>query len=191
MEPDRIAIVQNQGSPYRAMVEQSIRDLGIQASFGSFLQEFPEGLSLPPSLVLWDLHGFREAECREMARALSSQQCGVLLLSHEAGNGCREPVDIAGALGSVVAPRSSRELSLAIRVALATFKRMLNLRNGLTRADRDLRDRGDIEEAKRRIMRQEGCSEAQAMRRLQISSRNHNLKLAELARKIIQGNTLD
>jgi AmiR/NasT family two-component response regulator len=92
----------------------------------------------------------------------------------------------AGGLGGVVLPRSAEELSVAIIMSLANFRHLVELRNQLNQADKDIKDRLVIVAAKRWIRQNLNCPDAEAMRTMQFLSRNLNMKLADLARQVLR-----
>jgi two-component system, response regulator PdtaR len=83
-------------------------------------------------------------------------------------------------------PIDDIQLDAAIRVAAARHAEFLALEAEVDRAHQALEDRKLIERAKGLLMEALEISEAEAFARIQRSARNRNLRLADVARAVIE-----
>jgi AmiR/NasT family two-component response regulator len=82
-------------------------------------------------------------------------------------------------------PVNDRELDAAIRLASARHQEYLTLEAEVSQARQALSDRKLVEQAKGLLIEALGISEPEAFRRIQPAARSRNLKLAEMARAVI------
>jgi AmiR/NasT family two-component response regulator len=82
-------------------------------------------------------------------------------------------------------PVNDRELDAAIRLASARQHEYLTLEAEVSQARQALSDRKLVEQAKGLLIEALGISEPEAFRRIQHAARSRNLKLAEMARAVI------
>lgn len=104
--------------------------------------------------------------------------------------GVRDPglIDrsIATGVGAYLTkPIDDIQLDAAIRVAAARHAEFVALEGEVDRAHQALEDRKLVERAKGLLMEAFAISEAEAFARIQRSARNRNLRLADVARAII------
>jgi response regulator NasT len=83
-------------------------------------------------------------------------------------------------------PIGDLELEAAIRLAAARHAEFLALEAEVDRAHQALEDRKLVERAKGALIDALGLSEAEAFTRIQRAARNRNLRLADIAREIVQ-----
>jgi AmiR/NasT family two-component response regulator len=83
-------------------------------------------------------------------------------------------------------PIDDRELDAAIRLAASRHGELLALESEVSRAHQALEDRKMVERAKALLMQSLGLSEPEAFKRIQQSARNRNLRLAEVARSLLE-----
>jgi AmiR/NasT family two-component response regulator len=91
-----------------------------------------------------------------------------------------------GVAAYLTKPVDSRELDAAIRLAAARHAEFLELESEVDRAQQALEDRKLVERAKGLLMSALGLSEQDAFRRLQSTARERNLRLAEVAARIVE-----
>jgi AmiR/NasT family two-component response regulator len=118
-----------------------------------------------------------------------------------AGEGLRRPVVVitgvedpqlvdrsiaTGVSAYLTKPIDERELDAAIRLAAARHAEYLALESEVARAQQALADRKLVERAKGLLMDGLGISEAEAFARIQRSARRRNLRLVEVARRILE-----
>ena len=91
-----------------------------------------------------------------------------------------------GVAAYLTKPVDSRELDAAIRLAAARHAEFLELESEVERAQQALEDRKLVERAKGLLMTALGLSEQDAFRRLQSTARERNLRLADVAARIVE-----
>jgi two-component system, response regulator PdtaR len=122
-----------------------------------------------------------------------------------AGEGLRRPVVVvtgvedpgliersiaSGVSAYLTKPIDTRELQAAIGLAAARHSEFQELEAEVDRAQQALEDRKLIERAKGLLMTALNLSEHDAFRRLQMTARERNLRLAEVAARIVEQQTL-
>ena len=145
----------------------------------------------PPDLYLFDV---------EMPN-LDGLQAAVQL----ADEGLRRPVVVvtgvddpsliersiaSGVSAYLTKPVDSRELEAAIGLAAARHAEFRTLEAEVDRAQQALEDRKVVERAKGLLMSALGLSEQDAFRRLQLTARERNLRLADVATRIVEQQSL-
>jgi AmiR/NasT family two-component response regulator len=105
--------------------------------------------------------------------------------------GVRDPDLIDRSIASGVSayltkPIDDIQLDAAIRLAAARHAEFLALEGEVDRAHQALEDRKLVERAKGLLMQALAISEAEAFRRIQRSARSRNLRLADVARAIVE-----
>ena len=125
---------------------------------------------------------------------------GLEAASQLAADGLRRPVVVTGvddpslverSIASGVSayltkPVDSRELSAAIELAAARHSEFEALEAEVERAQQALEDRKVVERAKGLLMSALKLSEQDAFRRLQLTARERNLRLADVAARIVE-----
>jgi two-component system, response regulator PdtaR len=130
---------------------------------------------------------------------------GLAAAAQLAGAGLRRPVvvvtgvddpglierSIASGVGAYLTkPIDARELEAALELAAARHAEFQALENEVTQAQQALEDRKLIERAKGLLMSALQLSEQDAFRRLQITARERNLRMAEVAHRIVEQQSL-
>jgi response regulator NasT len=94
---------------------------------------------------------------------------------------------IASGVGAYLTkPVDSRELDAAIKLAAARHAEFRELEAEVDRAQQALEDRKLVERAKGLLMAALDLSEQDAFRRLQLTARERNLRLADVAARIVE-----
>jgi len=96
----------------------------------------------------------------------------------------------SGVSAYLAKPINERELDAAIRLAFTRHHEYLALENDVTQARQALSDRKIVEQAKGTLTEALGISEPEAFKRIQRAARDRNLKLVEIARRIIEQSDL-
>jgi two-component system, response regulator PdtaR len=91
----------------------------------------------------------------------------------------------SGVSAYLTKPIDDRQLDAAIRVAAARHSELLELEAEVQRARQSLAERKLIDRAKGLLMDALRLSEEEAFARLQRGARNRNMRLAEIAREVI------
>jgi len=122
-----------------------------------------------------------------------------------AGEGFRRPVVIvtgvddpglversiaSGVSAYLTKPIDTRELEAAIKLAAARHAEFEALEAEVSKAQQALEDRKLVERAKGLLMSALNLSEQDAFRRLQTTARERNLRLADVARRIVEQQSL-
>jgi two-component system, response regulator PdtaR len=122
-----------------------------------------------------------------------------------AGDGFRRPVVVvtgvddpsliersiaSGVSAYLTKPVDSRELDAAIELAAARHAEFQALEAEVDRAQQALEDRKLVERAKGLLMAALNLSEQDAFRRLQLTARERNLRLADVAGRIVEQQSL-
>ena len=130
---------------------------------------------------------------------------GLAAAAQLAGAGLRRPVvvvtgvddpglierSIASGVGAYLTkPIDARELEAALELAAARHAEFQALENEVAKAQQALEDRKVIERAKGLLMSALQLSEQDAFRRLQITARERNLRMAEVAHRIVDQQSL-
>jgi two-component system, response regulator PdtaR len=130
---------------------------------------------------------------------------GLAAAAQLAGEGYRRPVVIvtgvddpslversiaSGVSAYLTKPIDTRELEVAIKLAAARHAEFEALEAEVSKAQQALEDRKLVERAKGLLMSALQLSEQDAFRRLQITARERNLRLAEVARRIVEQQSL-
>jgi AmiR/NasT family two-component response regulator len=96
----------------------------------------------------------------------------------------------SGVSAYLTKPVDSRELHAAIELAAARHAEFQALESEVDRAQQALEDRKVVERAKGLLMTGLGLSEQDAFRRLQLAARERNMRLADVARRIVEQKSL-
>lgn len=130
---------------------------------------------------------------------------GLEAASRLAGDGLRRPVVVvtgvddpgliersiaSGVSAYLTKPVDSRELQAALELAAARQAEFEALEAEVDRAQQALEDRKLVERAKGLLMSALKLSEQDAFRRLQLTARERNLRLAEVAARIVEQQSL-
>jgi AmiR/NasT family two-component response regulator len=98
---------------------------------------------------------------------------------------------VASGVGAYLTkPIDARELEAALRLAAARHAELEALEAEVGRAEQALEDRKLVERAKGLLMSALQLSEQDAFRRLQLTARERNLRLADVARRIVEQRSL-
>ena len=92
----------------------------------------------------------------------------------------------SGVAAYLTKPVDDRELRAAIELAAARFAALQQLEAEVDRAHQALEDRKLVERAKGLLMSALDLSEQDAFRRLQLTARERNLRLADVAARIVE-----
>lgn len=140
---------------------------------------------LEPDLVIMDvkmprLDGLTAA--REISDAGGP---GVLVLTAFSDSRLTGEAAEAGVVGYLVKPFEPAQLLAAVDVALARSREREGLRDTVEDLQIKLADRKVIERAKGRLMAQSGVTEEEAFAWLRRTAMNHQMRLAEVARRVL------
>ena len=138
-----------------------------------------------PDLVIADIK-MPDMDGIEASMAFNKdQQIPVILVSayHDAETLTRIGADHI--MGYLVKPISEPDLKTAITLAMARFQHFQMLAKEASDLRQALEDRKLVEKAKGIVMKRLNVGEEEAFRRMRKQASDHNLKLAEVSRRII------
>ena len=146
--------------------------------------------SQQPDLVLMDIR-LDDVDGIELTRELLTQRrCPVVILSAYSDPELIQRAADAGVFGYLVKPVTREALAAQIQVAIERFEEREQLRDQRDQAAQALEARKLIERAKGILMKRLKLSEPDAHRRLQIESQKRRISMTEIARKVIESESL-
>lgn len=141
--------------------------------------------STSPELALLDIQ-MPHMNGLEAARAVAeSQEVPVLIVTAFADEALMREAARSGAFSYVLKPVSRERLAAAITTAMARFADVQMLRGEVGNLKQSLEERKLIERAKGILMRDMGVKEQEAYSWLKRASSHHNLKIGEVARRVV------
>jgi response regulator NasT len=157
----------------------------VVAEVGDGQQAVDRAQELRPDLVILDiqmpvLDGLSAAE-----QIASSRIAPVIVLTAFSQRELVERARDAGAMAYLVKPFSKNDLVPAIEVARARFAEMTALDGEVRTLEERLETRKLVEQAKGRLMEQQGITEAEAFRWIQRTAMNQRTSMKALAQSIM------
>ena len=157
----------------------------VVAEVGDGLQAVEQALELRPDLVILDiqmpvLDGLSAAD-----QIASNRIAPVIVLTAFSQRELVERARDAGAMAYLVKPFSKNDLVPAIEVARARFAEMTALDAEVRTLEERLETRKIVEQAKGRLMEQQGITEAEAFRWIQRTAMNQRTSMKALAETIL------
>ena len=145
----------------------------------------------PPDLYLFDIE-MPKVDGLEAATQLAAAglRRPVVVVTGVDAPGLIERSIASGVSAYLTKPVDSRELHAAIDLAAARHAEFQALESEVDRAQQALEDRKVVERAKGLLMTGLGLSEQDAFRRLQLAARERNLRLADVAHRIVEQKSL-
>jgi two-component system, response regulator PdtaR len=158
----------------------------VVAEVGDGQQAVDRAQELRPDLVILDiqmpvLDGLSAAE-----QIASSRVAPVIVLTAFSQRELVERARDAGAMAYLVKPFSKNDLVPAIEVARARFAEMTALDAEVRTLEERLETRKIVEQAKGRLMEQQGITEAEAFRWIQRTAMNQRTSMKALAQSILE-----
>lgn len=139
---------------------------------------------LKPDLALLDIKMPKQGGI-EIAPQLLEMNIATLLLTAYSDRELVEEASRVGVLAYLVKPFSPQTLIPAIKVAMARFRELQDLRKEVSSLQSALEARKIIERAKGLVMKHFGLSEEDAYRYLQKQSMEHRKPMKEIAEAVI------
>jgi len=145
----------------------------------------------PPDLYLFDVDMPR-VDGLEAARRLTEEglRRPIVVITGVDDPTLVERSIATGVSAYLTKPIDDRALDAGIRLAATRHAEFRALEAEVTRAQQALEDRKLIEQAKGILISATGISEPEAFRRIQRTARDRNLKLVEVARRIVDQRAL-
>jgi two-component system, response regulator PdtaR len=158
----------------------------VVAEVGDGQQAVEQALELHPDLVILDiqmpvLDGLSAAD-----QIASNRIAPVIVLTAFSQRELVERARDAGAMAYLVKPFSKNDLVPAIEVARARFAEMTALDAEVRTLEERLETRKIVEQAKGRLMEQQGITEAEAFRWIQRTAMNQRTSMKALAQSILE-----
>ena len=149
----------------------------------SFLSE--RLAQLQPDLVIVDAESEARDALEHVVVATRDARRPIVLFTNDEDTSHLKDAFAAGVSAYVVAGLSSERIRPVLEVALARFEHEQGLRQQLADAKTELQDRKVIDRAKGMLMQRQNLSEQAAFEKLRKSAMDNNLKLAEVAQRML------
>ncbi len=186
IEPTRVLIAEDE-----ALIRMDLKEMleeegyAVVAEVGDGQQAVDQARAHEPDLVILDiqmpvLDGLSAAE-----QIASSRIAPVIVLTAFGQRELVERARDAGAMAYLVKPFSKNDLVPAIEVARARFAEMSALDSEVRTLEERLEARKVVEQAKGRLMADEGMTEAEAFRFIQRKAMNERTSMNALAQAIL------
>ncbi|HBY92472.1 MAG: response regulator [Ardenticatenaceae bacterium] len=142
--------------------------------------------SVDPDLILMDIK-MPEMDGLTASRTIMQDKAApIILLTSYSDPELVAEADEAGVQAYLVKPVDEAELRPAIQLAISRFRQLQGLAEEVESLKQALADRKLVERAKGILMRRLNLSEEDAYIRLRQQARSRRVKMAEIARSIIQ-----
>ena len=189
-EPIRVLIAEDEAL-IRLDLKEMLEEEGytVVAEVGDGQQAVDQATELRPDLVVLDiqmpvLDGLSAAE-----QIASARIAPVIVLTAFSQRELVERARDAGAMAYLVKPFSKNDLVPAIEVARGRFAEMTALDGEVRTLEERLETRKVVEQAKGRLMEQQGITEAEAFRWIQRTAMNQRTSMKALAQSILEPGT--
>ncbi|WP_346623184.1 response regulator [Blastococcus montanus] len=187
-KPIRVVIAEDEAL-IRLDLKEMLEEEGytVVAEVGDGQQAIDRAEELRPDLVIVDiqmpvLDGLSAAE-----RIASARIAPVIVLTAFSQRELVERARDAGAMAYLVKPFSKNDLVPAIEVARGRFAEMTALDSEVKTLEERLETRKVVEQAKGRLMADQGMTEAEAFRWIQRTAMNERTSMKALAEAILAG----
>ena len=141
---------------------------------------------LQPDMIIVDAQSEARDALEHVVIATRDARRPIVLFTNDEDTSHLKDAFAAGVSAYVVAGLSSERIRPVLEVALARFEHEQALRQELAEAKTELQDRKVIDRAKGLLMQRQGLSEQAAFEKMRKSAMNNNLKLAEVAQRMLQ-----
>ena len=186
--PRRVLVADDESLVAQHLTD-ALNELGIQVigPFSNGLAAIEAARAQKPDMALIDIRmprmdGLETAEVLQGTLGVPV----VLVSAFSDEDYIRTGADV-GVFGYLIKPVHTEALRAALTVAWARFRGESGLRDRVADLERTLEERKLIERAKGILMDSMGLGESEAMRLLQRHARDNRLKMAVLARDLVEG----
>lgn len=166
--------------------------IGLLEAGYNIVAVFPADMHLPdriaqlqPDMVIIDAESDARDVLEHVVMATHEAPRPIVLFTEDQDRSSMEAAMAAGVSAYIVAGLSSERVKPVLDVALARFNADQKLRNELSDTRLKLAERKTVERAKGLLMERHGISEDEAYGKLRRMAMDKNLKLSELAQRII------
>jgi response regulator NasT len=139
-----------------------------------------------PDVVIIDTESPSRDTLEHLAVMNATAPRPVLMFSHDANQQLIRAAVGAGVTAYLVEGLAAERLAPILEVALARFAHEEKLRQRLAKAESELSERKIIDRAKRLLMERRKMSEHEAYAMLRKSAMDQGVKLAEIARRLVE-----
>jgi response regulator NasT len=193
----RIVVVNTApGSGEHAMAAQASRNtalrIGLLESGYDIVASLPADIFLPeriaqiqPDMIIIDSESDARDVLEHIVIATRDEPRPIVLFTDDQDQSSMDAAIDAGVSAYIVAGLQAERVKPVLDVALARFRRERRLLGELSDTRRQLADRKLVERAKGVLMAKSGITEEQAYQKLRSMAMNRNLKLAEVAQRIL------
>jgi response regulator NasT len=146
----------------------------------------PERIAqLQPDMIIVDAESDARDVLEHIVIATRDERRPIVMFTESDDTESMEAAVAAGVSAYIVAGLKSERIKPVLNVALARFKREQKLLDELSDTKSKLAERKTIERAKGLLMQRQGFSEEQAFQKLRSMAMSKNLKLSEVAQRIL------
>jgi len=138
-----------------------------------------------PDVIIIDTESPSRDTLEQLAVMNATAPRPVLMFSNDANHQLIRDAVNAGVTAYLVEGMATERLAPILEVALARFAQESQLRERLAQAENELAERKLIDRAKRLLMDRQKMTENAAYATLRKRAMNHGVKLAEIARQIV------
>ncbi|MES2319125.1 MAG: ANTAR domain-containing protein [Pseudomonadota bacterium] len=196
----RIVVVNtvvNEGDEHDAALAEQIRRgnalrIGLLESGYDIVASLPADLYLPerisqlqPDMIIIDAESDARDVLEHIVIASRDERRPIVLFTDDETTSSMDAAMAAGVSAYVVAGLTSERIKPVLNVALARFRQEQKLLTELSETRHKLAERKVIDRAKGILMSSQQLSEDQAYQKLRSMAMNKNLKLSEIAQRIL------
>ncbi len=140
---------------------------------------------LQPDMIIVDAESDARDALEHVVMATRDERRPIVMFTNDEDTTHVKDAFAAGVTAYIVAGLSAARIRPVLHVAMARFQHEQDLRNELAQARSELADRKVIDQAKSLLMQHHGLSEQEAYARLRKTAMDKNIKLAEVAQRIL------
>jgi two-component system, response regulator PdtaR len=191
MKAPEIIVVEDETLVAMSIISQ-LREIGynIVGDATDGIEAIEACKKLKPDLVIMDINLPRLNGIQAAKIIKDRFQIPVVIVSGYSDEKLIQGAAEAGVFSYLVKPVTKHNLAPAIEVALKNYDEYSKVSEESQRLKRNLEERKLVERAKGILMQQKKLTEEESMRKLQQLSNDKNIKLVEIAKKIIEANEL-
>lgn len=146
----------------------------------------PERIAqMQPDMIIVDAESDARDVLEHIVIATRDERRPIVMFTESEDTESMEAAVAAGVSAYIVAGLKSERIKPVLNVALARFRREQKLLDELSDTKSKLAERKVIERAKGLLMQRQGVSEEQAFQKLRSMAMSKNLKLSEVAQRIL------
>ncbi|MBE2261396.1 MAG: ANTAR domain-containing protein [Burkholderiaceae bacterium] len=140
---------------------------------------------LQPDLIIVDAESEARDALEHVVVATRDARRPIVMFTNDSDTSHVREAVAAGVSAYIVAGLSPERIRPILDVAIARFEHEQSLRNELAEARNELQERKVIDRAKGLLMQRQGLDEAAAYARLRKTAMDRNLKLVEVAQRML------